>query len=121
MVRTWPGCPLGGTWSAPAGIEDPETGRIALVNDQVAQAGRQRLGVFQLVRRAVAVEHRSARVQKDVADEIRLLLILLDGIAIGASVAFPVDVLDIVARDVFAVLDELHGEAAVGTAVVADP
>ena len=52
--------------------------------------------------------------------EVRLLLVLLDRVALAAAVAFPVDVADVVAGDVFAVLDELDGEAAIGTFVIAD-
>ena len=54
------------------------------------------------------------------ADEVRLLLVLLDGVALGAAVALPVDVADVVAGDVLAVLDELDGEAAERALVVAD-
>jgi hypothetical protein len=55
-----------------------------------------------------------------VAGKVRFLFVLLDGVALGAAVALPVDVLDIVAGDVLAVLDELDGEAAEGALVVAD-
>ena len=54
------------------------------------------------------------------ADEVRFLLVLLDGVAFAAAVALPVDVADVVAGDVFAVLDELDGEALVRALVVAD-
>ena len=69
---------------------------------------------------AVAVEHRPAGVEQDVADEVGLLLVLLDGVAFGAAVALPVDVADVVAGDVLAVLHELDGEAAERALVVAD-
>ena len=50
-------------------------------------------------------------VEQDVADEVGFLLVLLDGVALGPAVALPVDVADVVAGDVLAVLDELDGEA----------
>ena len=68
----------------------------------------------------VAVEHRLAGVEQDVADEVGLLLVLLDRVAFGAAVALPVDVADVVAGDVLAVLDELDREAAERALVVAD-
>jgi hypothetical protein len=55
-----------------------------------------------------------------VAVEVRFLLVLLDGVAFAAAVAFPVDVADVVARNILAVLDELDGEPFVGALVVAD-
>src|SRR5262249_54776275 len=71
-------------------------------------------------RRAVTVEHGVAGVEDDVGDEVGLLLVLLDGVALGPAVALPVDVADVVAGDVLAVLDELDGEAAEGALVLAD-
>ena len=52
--------------------------------------------------------------------EVGLLLVLLDRVAFGPAVAFPVDVADVVAGDVLAMLDELDGEPAERRLVVAD-
>ena len=68
----------------------------------------------------VAVLHRLGAVEQDVGGEVRFLLVLLDRVAFGAAVALPVDVADVVAGDVLAVLDELDGEAAERALVVAD-
>src|SRR6516162_11892606 len=54
------------------------------------------------------------------AREVRLLLELLDRVAFGSAVALPVDMADIVAGDVFAMLDEFDRETAVGAFVIAD-
>src|SRR5262249_25926743 len=84
------------------------------------ERGRQQLGVVELVGPAFAVEHRTAGVEQDVADEIRLLLVLLDGVTLGAAVALPVDVAQIVARHILAVLDELDRKAAIRALMIAD-
>ena len=57
--------------------------------------------------------HRLADVEQQPADEVRLLLVLLEVEAAGPAVDLPVDVLDVVAGDVLAVLGELDGEAVV--------
>ena len=46
------------------------------------------------------------------ADEVRLHLVLLDEVLVAREVDPPVDVLGIVAGDVFAVAGKLDGEAA---------
>ena len=73
---------------APAVIEDIQGDAVALMNDQVGKRGRQQLGVFELVRVAVAIEHRPAGVEQDMADKIRFLLVLLDGVAFGRPYPF---------------------------------
>ena len=52
--------------------------------------------------------------------EVRFLLVLLDGVAFGSAIAFPVDVANVVARHIFAMLHEFDGEAAIGALVIAD-
>ena len=52
--------------------------------------------------------------------EVRFLLVLLDRVALAAAVALPVDVANIVARHIFAMLHELDGEAAKRRLVIAD-
>jgi len=55
-----------------------------------------------------------------VAVEVGLLLVLLDVVPVGLAVELPVEVADLIARGVLAVLGELDGESAVG-APVQDP
>src|SRR5207245_2679052 len=90
------------------------------MNDDVSQRCRQQLGVFQLVSRTCAVEHRAAGVDKKMGDEVGFLLVLLDRVSLRAAVALPVDMADVVARNILTVLHELHGETAIGTAMIAD-
>src|SRR5947209_4063158 len=52
--------------------------------------------------------------------EVRLLLVLLDRVAFRPAVALPIDVPNVVAGNVFAVLHELDREAAIGALVIAD-
>src|SRR6185503_898756 len=67
----------------------------------------------------IAVVHRAARVEQHRAAEVRLLLVLADVEAVGLAEHAPVEVADLVAVDVLAVLLELHAEALVGRAVEA--
>src|SRR5260370_38698752 len=55
-----------------------------------------------------AVPHRSADVEQQMAVEVRLLLELLDVVAVSARVDLPVDRGQIVARNVLAVLRGPH-------------
>ncbi len=105
---------------AASAVKNRQAGAVALMNNRISEDGRKQLGIFQLVGRAVAVEHRAAGVEQNMADEVRFLLVLLDGVAFRPAVAFPVDVANIVAGHIFAVLDEFDGEAAEGAFVIAD-
>ena len=60
-----------------------------------------------------------ARVHEQPADEVGVLLVLLEVKTLGAAEDFPIDVLDVVAGAVFAVLGELDGEAVVRATVLA--
>ena len=71
------------------------------------------------MRVAGAVAHRLAGVDEQPRDEVRLLLVLLEVVALGAAVDLPVDVLDVVAGGVLAVLGELDGEPVPRAAVPA--
>ena len=66
---------------------------------------------------AFAVPHRRADIQDQMADEVRLHLVLLDEVLIARVVDAPVDVLGIIADHVLAVSGELHGEARQGRLV----
>ena len=64
-----------------------------------------------------AILHRLADVHDEPAIEVGFGLVLFEVEAAGAAVDFPIDVFDVVAGDVFAVLGELDAEAVVGTFV----
>ena len=100
-------------------IEEAEGDGVALKEDEVGEAGRERLGVLQLRHLGAAVVHRRAAVDQQVHHHIGVLLILLDVVAVGAAEHLPVEVPRIVAHGVLAVLRELDGEALEGRAVVA--
>ena len=68
---------------------------------------------------ARGVGHRLAGVEQQVRQEVGLLLVLLEVELVGLGPDLPVDVADVVARHVFAVLGELDGEAVVGAGVLA--
>jgi len=57
------------------------------------------------------VAHRLAGIDKQVAGEVRFFFVLLEVVAVGLADDLPVDVAQVVARDVLAVLGELDREA----------
>lgn len=63
--------------------------------------------------------HQVGDVEHDPADEVRLFLVLLEVMASGSAKYLPVDVLDIVAGHMFAVLGEFDGEAVEGAFMLA--
>ena len=89
------------------------------MEDEVAQAGGEHLAVGELGVAAGAVFHGLRAVEEDVRDVVGLLLELLDVIAVGAAEDLPVEVAEVVAGRVFAVLGELDGEAVVRGLVLA--
>ena len=96
-----------------------------LADNHVRQRRGEKLRVLELVRGSAAVPHRVAAVEQQVTQVVRFLLVLLDGVAAPepAPVALPVlDVPDVVARDVFAVLHRLRqrGTPCTDALVVAD-
>src|SRR5262249_5162262 len=62
----------------PRRVEYSERSTVTLVDDLVSQTCGQQLGIFQLVGCPVAVKHRPAGIEQDVADEVGFLLVLLD-------------------------------------------
>ena len=66
---------------------------------------------------ARGVGHRLAGVEQQVEQEVGLLLVLLEVELVGLGPDLPVDVADVVAGHVLAVLGELDGEAVVGAGV----
>ena len=83
---------------------------VVLPDDGVAQRGRELGGVEQLLLGLLAVPHGSADIQQQMADEVRLHLVLLDEILVPREVQPPVDVLGIIAPHVFPMPGELDGE-----------
>ena len=92
-------------------VEGRQRHLIALLDDAEAQRGRHPGGVEQFLGIAVAVAHRLADVEHEVADEVRLHLVLLDEVLIASVEDPPIDVPWVVARHVFTVAGELHREA----------
>src|SRR5262249_12196831 len=86
---------------------------VGLLHDEVAE-GRGR-GAGQIVLRDLAgpVAHRFAGLDQKPADEVGFELVLLEVEAFGAAVDLPVDVADVIAGDVFAMLSELDREPVV--------
>ncbi len=77
----------------------------------MAQGGNHLRGVGQLLLRAVAVTHRGAGVEHEMADEVRLHFVLLDEQQVAREVQPPVDMLGIVAPGILAVAGKLDGKA----------
>src|SRR5690349_21383086 len=94
-------------------IEKPERGGITLMEDEVSQARGHGLAVLEFGQLARAVSHGLAAIEQDIGDVIRLLLILLDVVAVGTAENLPVEMPDIIALGVFAMLSKLDGESAV--------
>jgi len=114
----------GGHQAANLLVEDRQRNLVALVDDRVAQRGNHLSGVAELLLRALAVAHRRAGVEYEVADQVGLHLVLFDDVAAALEVNPPVDVLGVVAPDVLPVAGKLDGEARqrrlVATGQVAD-
>ena len=90
------------------------------MDHQVAEGRRQADAVLELGQLlAVGVGHRGAEVHRQVAGEVRLGLELFEVILVGLGVDVPVEVLEVVAGGVPAVLGEFHGKAVEGTGVQA--
>src|SRR5271157_4275509 len=96
-------------------VEETQADRVLLLNDHVGQCRDDELSVLELGDvLARGVRHRFAGVQKQVEEQVRLLLVLLEVKLVGLGPDLPVHVADVVARHIFAVLGELDGEAVVG-------
>ena len=90
---------------------------VVLLEHQVGQAGGERAGVFVLVQRPAAVPHAVRDVDQQRAAQVRVFFELLDVQAVLPRPDLPVDVPQIVAGHVFAMLQELDRLAEVRTAV----
>ena len=102
-----------------AARESRHADAVGLVEDEVGHRGGGGAGEVVLRPRPRAVSHRLAGIDQEPGDEVRLLLVLLQVEPLGAAEDLPVDVLDVVAGRVLAVLGELDGEAVPRTAMAA--
>ena len=116
-----------GNITADRGVERYESDRVLLVDHQVCQRRRQALGVLKLAERPVVapgggvagVFHRAGGVDQDCRPQVGLLDVLLDVVPVGLGQHAPVEVADVVAGGILAVLGELDGKALVGALVPA--
>ena len=94
-------------------VEPHQPHRVTLPKQQERDRGRDTLGVFALgePRGIAAPVHRPAHVEHDGRAQIRFLFVLLHEPLVGPREHFPVDVPQIVAGLVGAMLRELDGEA----------
>ena len=79
-------------------VKGNQADRILLPQQQVAQV---------LVKRAAAVVHRFAHVHDQRAAQVGFFLVLLDVVAVGLGPHLPVEVAEIVARDILPMLNKL--------------
>ena len=77
-------------------------------------------GIFQLRDAARTIRHRTADIEQQIGDEVRFGLVELDVVPVAAGVGLPVDMLDLIARNVLTVCGELAADPARRTAVHAD-
>ena len=102
-------------------IERHEPDRVALVQHQIRQRRRRTLGVRELRERRVRplVLHALAGIEQQIAEQIGFLFKLLQIESIAFAEHFPIDVAQIVARRVLAMLGKFVREAAVRAAMQA--
>ncbi len=100
-------------------VEGDQSHAVLLMEHQVGQGRGGPLGVFQLRPRRglAAVAHAFAGVQEQMADQVRLVLELLQIILVGPPKNFPIEIAEVVAGGILAVLGELDREAVKGAAV----
>jgi len=103
--------------SAKSRIEDRDLHGVTLEENEVSKARGDGARVVQLGPVARSISHRFARIDEEVRDEVRLLLVLLDDVTIGAPEYFPVEMTSVVAGNVLAVLGKLDRETPVGRPV----
>ena len=118
---------LGGEEFAYARVERREPHAVLLADEHRGEARGEVLGVLELGEAAAlelggqvaAVVHRAGAVEAEHDADVGLGHGLLDVVAVLAAVDLPVDHLDLVAREVLAVVGELDGGALLGAAVAA--
>lgn len=89
-------------------IKGDEADHVLLVGEQIGEAGGEMAGVIELGLGvgACAEFHGAAGVENKGGAEVGFLLIELDVVAIGAGISLPVEMAQLVAGDVFAMLGE---------------
>ena len=111
---SWPSA--GSCWRTLVSCVDQADG-VALVQHQVRQRGGDVLGVLELARVLALVGHAAAGIDEQMGLQVGLFLVFLDVVAIGLAEGAPVDVADLVAGIILAMLGELDAEALVGALV----
>jgi len=86
---------------------------------EVAQRARGVGAHLELRDGARAVRHGAARVEKDDGSDVRLLLVAFDVVAVHTPQDFPIQVAQVIAWRVLAMLDELDAEAVARAPVLA--
>ena len=111
--------PLGvqGDPAADGFVERQATDRVLLPQQQIGDRNGQRAGVFEFIERARPVTHAAGNIDQQRRAEVRVFFVLLDVIAILLGPDLPIDVPQIVAGGVLAVLAKLDRLAEKGTAV----
>src|SRR2546429_2340115 len=91
---------------ANGGIKGKEAGGVALFGEKIAKAGGDGDGVigFGFAAHGFGGEtHGAAEIDEEVAAEVGFVFEFFEVVAIGAAVAFPIDVADVVTGGVLAV------------------
>ena len=98
-------------------VEDGAADGVLLAKEQIGQCGGGRDRVVVFGHRAAAVFHAGRDIDQQAAAEVRVFFVLLDVEAVLLGPDLPIDAAQVVARRVFAVLEELDGLAEVRAAV----
>ena len=93
-------------------VEDRHCGGVALEEDEIREARGHHFCIVELAHRTGAVAHGLAAIEQQVRHEVRLLLVLLDVVAVAAPEHLPIEMPRVVAGDVFAVLRKLDRKSA---------
>ncbi len=98
-------------------VEQDQPGGVRLLEHEVCERGGDVRAVFELRQLAGFVVHRLRDIEQNPSPEVGFFLVFLDVEAVGSSEDFPVEVLEVVAGRVFAVLCELDAVAVEGAFV----
>ena len=100
-------------------VEGDQSDAVLLLEDEKGEGRGGALGVFEFRQRGAvaAIAHAFAGVQQQVADEVGFFLVLLEIVLVGLAENFPIDVAQIVALGILAMLGELDRETVVRTAM----
>ena len=111
--------PLGAQRHGDSGgvVEGHAADRVLLPQEQVGQADGDGAGVLVLVHRPAAVAHAVRHVAQQRAAEVGVFLELFDVVAVLLRPDFPIDVAQVVAEGVLAMLAKLDRLAEVRTAM----